>query len=70
MDTFARDWTFRNALVTVSYPQGWRGELPKNIQLAARKARVLIPPSLENQHGNDVRPAKTRAARRPRRIKE
>lgn len=44
IDTFARRWTYRTPLKTVSYPAGWSGELPADIQLAARKDRVLVPP--------------------------
>jgi hypothetical protein len=43
-DEFAVEWTHRTPLVTVTYPKGWKGVLPKDHQLAARKARVLVPP--------------------------
>lgn len=46
IDEFAADWTYRTPLVTVEYPKGWRGVLPPDRQLAARKDRALIPPTV------------------------
>lgn len=44
IDTFARDWTYRSPVKTVSYPEGWSGTLPIEVQIAARKDRALVPP--------------------------
>lgn len=53
MDTFARDWTFRSAAITVRYPAGYCGTLPAHIQLAARKDRALVPPQLGKRNGDN-----------------
>ena len=39
---FAAAWTYRDPLVTVDYPKGWKGPLPAERHSAARKARVLV----------------------------
>lgn len=39
---FARDWTYRTPMVTVTYPKGWKGSLPAERVVAARKANALI----------------------------
>lgn len=66
IDTFTQTWTYRSSQVTVTYPEGWSGELPPERQLAARKAGVLIPPVLEKADG---RPSAPRAPRRARKTK-
>lgn len=49
IDEFTTDWTYRTPLVTVDYPKGWRGTLPLERQLAARRARVLVPPTVKRR---------------------
>jgi hypothetical protein len=44
MDEFARDWSYRGPLKTISYPKGYKGVLEPDVQMAARKARALVPP--------------------------
>lgn len=41
---FIHDWTYRTPMVTVTYPKGWKGALPAERQVAARKARALVSP--------------------------
>lgn len=43
-DEFSVEWTFRSPLKTVVYPKGHKAILPADVQLAARKAGVLVPP--------------------------
>lgn len=70
MDTFTREWTYRTPLVTTNYPKGWVGTLPKAVQMAARRAKALVPPTIskEARDGNEGA-AKTRAPRRARKVK-
>jgi hypothetical protein len=70
MDTFAAEWTYRDPETTVTYPAGHKENLPAHIQLAARKARVLIIPTLETSNGNDGRASTPRSSRRSHRAKE
>lgn len=46
IDEFAREWTYISPLVTRTYPKGWKGTLPAAHQLAARKERALVPPTV------------------------
>ena len=66
MDVFTQEWTFRSPTLTVTYPEGWKGTLPKDQQIAARKARVLVPPSRTETADGNERPAAPRAPRRAR----
>ena len=66
MDVFTQEWTFRSPTLTVTYPEGWEGTLPKDQQIAARKDRVLVPPSRTETADGNERPAKARAPRRAR----
>lgn len=43
-DEFARDWTYRSPLKTISFPRGYKDVLDADVQLAARKAKVLVLP--------------------------
>lgn len=44
MDEFAREWTYRDPMVTVTYPKGWVGSLPAERRKAAEAAGVLVMP--------------------------
>lgn len=70
MDTFTQDWTYRDPMTTVQFKAGQSLALPDHIQLAARKARVLVPPTMENDDGNDGSAAKARTPRRSRSAQE
>lgn len=39
---FAATWTYRDPMVTVEYPRGWRGALPADRLKAAKEADVLV----------------------------
>lgn len=41
-DEFARKWTYRDPLLTVTYPKGWTGALPAEQRAAARKDAALV----------------------------
>ncbi len=43
-DEFARDWTFRSPIKTISFPKGHKAVLDPEVQLAARKAKALVLP--------------------------
>lgn len=43
-DEFAHDWVYRTPMMTVTYPKGWKGVLPAERLVAARKARALVSP--------------------------
>lgn len=43
-DEFAQDWTYRTPLKTISFPKGCKAVLDPDVQLAARKAKVLVVP--------------------------
>jgi hypothetical protein len=66
MDVFTREWTYRSPLVTVTYPKGWSGTLPPERQLAARRAKVLVPPPRRETADGRKRAATPRAPRRAR----
>lgn len=42
MDEFAREWTYRDPMVTVTYPKGWTGSLPAVRRKAAEQAGALV----------------------------
>lgn len=42
MDEFARQWTYRSPLKTVTYPKGHVEALPADVLKAAREADVLV----------------------------
>lgn len=44
MDEFAREWTYRTPLVTVTYPKGWVGSLPAERREAAEADGALVVP--------------------------
>lgn len=44
-DKLTREWTYRDPLVTVTYPKGWTGTLPAKQRAAAQEAQVLADPT-------------------------
>lgn len=47
MDEFAREWTYRDPMVTVTYPKGWTGTLPAIRRKAAEADGALVIPAPE-----------------------
>lgn len=66
MDEFAKDWTYRTALVTVVYRKGEKVTLDPIVQLRARKAGVLVPPKVKGRRYG----RRTATPRSPRHIDE
>lgn len=72
MDEFAREWTYRDPMVTVTYPKGWVGSLPDVQRKAAEAAGVLVmpePPILASdnrpfEHNLELKPATAKRTRR------
>lgn len=48
MDEFAREWTYRSPLKTVTYPKGHSESLPGDVRKAAKDAGVLVEPQPES----------------------
>lgn len=63
MDKFAKTWTYRDPLTTVTYPAGYETTLPPKQQLKARRAGVLVPPEIDDGQ-------RLPAARAPRRTRK
>ena len=47
MDEFARQWTYRSPLKTVTYPKGHKEALPAEVRKAAKDAGALFVPEPE-----------------------
>ena len=58
MDEFAREWTYRDPMVTVTYPKGWAGELSAAQRKAAEAAGALVVP--EPAEDEPEKPKRTR----------
>lgn len=58
MDEFAREWTYRDPMVTVTYQQGWMGSLPVLQRKAAEAAGALVVP--EPAENEPEKPKRTR----------
>lgn len=65
MDEFAREWTYRDPMVTVTYPKGWTGLLPAARRKAAERdgALAVEAPATE---ADATEPEKPSANRRQR----
>lgn len=57
MDEFAREWTYRSPLKTVTYPKGHTESLPADVRKAAEADGVLAE---KFEHHLELKPAKTR----------
>lgn len=60
MDEFAREWTYRDPMVTVTYPKGWAGSLPAVRRKAAEQDRVLVAEAPEVNEDAPDKPKRTR----------
>lgn len=47
MDEFAREWTYRSPLKTVTYPKGHTEALPADVRKAAKADNALVEPQPE-----------------------
>ena len=47
MDEFAREWTYRSPLKTVTYPKGHKEALPAEVRKAAKADNALVEPQPE-----------------------
>lgn len=47
MDEFAREWTFRSPLKTVTYLKGHSESLPADVRKAAKADNALVEPQPE-----------------------
>jgi len=65
MDEFAREWTYRDPMVTVTYPKGWTGSLPAVRRKAAEQAGALVveAPATETDAPDPEKPSASRRQR-------
>lgn len=60
MDEFAREWTYRDPMVTVTYPKGWTGVLPAVRRKAAEQDGALVGVEPEVTEDAPDKPKRTR----------
>lgn len=60
MDEFAREWTYRDPMVTVTYPKGWTGALPAVRRKAAEQDGALVVADPEPAEDAPDKPKRTR----------
>lgn len=60
MDEFAREWTYRDPMVTVTYPKGWTGVLPAVRRKAAEQDGALVVEQPEPAEEAPDKPKRTR----------
>lgn len=65
MDEFAKAWTFRSPMLTITYPKGHRAALPTYIRDAAKQDDALVV-SAPIPDSAPTAPDKPRASRRQR----
>lgn len=60
MDEFAREWTYRDPMVTVTYPKGWVGSLPAVQRKAAEQEGALVVEAPDAVDDAPDKPKRTR----------
>lgn len=60
MDELAREWTYRDPMVTVTYPKGWTGMLPAVRRQAAEQDGALVVAEPEAVEDVPDKPKRTR----------
>lgn len=60
MDEFAREWTYRDPMVTVTYPKGWAGSLPAVRRKKAEQDGALVVAEPDATEDAPDKPKRTR----------
>lgn len=58
MDEFAREWTYRDPMMTKTYPKGHTESLPAVIRKAAEADNALVEPQAEPEKAKPTRTKK------------